>query len=442
MERIHRKTRGVCHRCIQWIDAVVIEREGKVFLKKHCPQHGVMEAKLSGHPWYHLQLDRFYFDLIKEEYPQRDYIIRLTERCNLKCPICLAKANTLQTPDLKMSRLLNYLRTKRRLKVDLMSAEPTMRKDLPTIINTVSRLGHISALHTNGIKIADRECLKDIVSGGVGEVFLQFDGMDEEIYQKIRGQRLLEKKMKALNNLMVLKIPTSLICTIVKDINDNCIEQMLKLGCENEHVKEILFLGCRWLGSQADDAQSICLTPDEIIDMIEQQTKGMINRRDVFDFQRSYFTALSIFKVRKCLYVQHYIIVKQNGEYRPISDFLDLERMGRRLNLYRKALKRHHPAIHLPLLALALLGSFNRDAPFMFGDLLKIALLLKRGFALQGSPSKFILLGFITACDPLIFDWQVAKNCGKGEISSDLGFHNSGAVANILRERLFRTTDT
>ena len=60
---------------------------------------------------------------------------------------------------------------------------------------------------------------------------------------------------------------------------------------------------------------------------------------------------------------------------------------------------------------------------------------------LKQVPSRFLLLGFITACDPHNFDSQVAINCGKGELSVDGGFVDSGAVANVDRERRFDETD-
>jgi len=52
-------------------------------------------------------------------------------------------------------------------------------------------------------------------------------------------------------------------------------------------------------------------------------------------------------------------------------------------------------------------------------------------------PPRFLLLGFITACDPHNFDAQVAVNCGKGELSVDGGFTESSAVANVDREARF-----
>ncbi len=70
-----------------------------------------------------------------------------------------------------------------------------------------------------------------------------------------------------------------------------------------------------------------------------------------------------------------------------------------------------------------------------------MSLMLALGFDLSRLKRRPILLGFITACDPWIFDDAVSANCGKGEISTDIGRQESGAEANVARERLHRTAD-
>ena len=83
-----------------------------------------------------------------------------------------------------------------------------------------------------------------------------------------------------------------------------------------------------------------------------------------------------------------------------------------------------------------------RPAAFrMAGDLFRLERLFQSGMNLGEVPPRFLLLGFITACDPLNFDAQVAINCGKGELSGDGGFTESSAVANVEREARFDASD-
>ena len=77
----------------------------------------------------------------------------------------------------------------------------------------------------------------------------------------------------------------------------------------------------------------------------------------------------------------------------------------------------------------------------MLGDLARLERLFQTGMNLGEVPGRFLILGFITACDPHNFDAQVAVNCGKGEMSADGGFVDSGAVANVLREARFEAAE-
>jgi hypothetical protein len=78
-----------------------------------------------------------------------------------------------------------------------------------------------------------------------------------------------------------------------------------------------------------------------------------------------------------------------------------------------------------------------RTLPLLF-EFGALTLMMAVGFNLRHVRRRSILLGYITACDPQIFDTDVSENCGKGEISRDLGVQESGAQANIMREHRWR----
>jgi len=82
----------------------------------------------------------------------------------------------------------------------------------------------------------------------------------------------------------------------------------------------------------------------------------------------------------------------------------------------------------------------KRGLPLLVdGAVLSLMLLL--GFDLSRLKRRVILIGFITACDPWIHDQQIAANCGKGEVATDIGVHDAGADANVARERLHLRLD-
>ncbi len=437
-----RETQGTCSVCLQRVPAAVMVRAGTVVLDKRCPEHGTTSQLLSRRPDRWVELDRYYFSVMDESHPQRDYIVRMTERCNLACPICLAKANTEDTPDLDLSGLESLLSERRGVKIDLMAAEPTLRDDLEDWVRRVKASGNIAALHTNGIKLTDREYVNRLKAAGVDEVFLQFDGLDEEANKALRGRPLLKARQAALKNLHDAGIATSLIVVIARGLNEAQVSATFRFALEpgNEHIREVFFLGLRNLGSARETGALAGqqLMPDEIIELLTEQ-EPTIRADDVHKFNLAYFAMLSAFHVKKCLYVQHYLVARDgHGGFTPISDVVDLPELANAAVRYAARRKRH------PVLARAGLGAsivkagLRPGALRMAGDLVRLESLFASGMNLREVPPRFLLIGFITACDPDNFDAQVAVNCGKGELSSDGGFIDSGAVANVLREARFQ----
>lgn len=436
--RLIRKTESFCPQCIQRIPANIVEEEGKIYMVKECPQHGRFQVFLSQHPGYYRELNDFYFSLIKRRLPQRDYILRLTERCNLNCSICLASANETPAIDYPLKRLKAFIQGKRGYKFDLMGTEPTMREDLPQIIRMIHDSGNLAALHTNGIKIADFSYLKKLWDSGLKEVHFQFDGFDDQFYLKIRGQRLLSIKLKALENLKKLGIGTDLVATILRGYNDKEILKILSYGVANSFVREIFFLGCRWLGKARGFDYKVCLLPDEIIDLLTEQTKDSeepITREEILQFQKLYFTLLSLISLKKCFYIHHYLLVRREGGYQNIHRILNLAKMESVLNRYKEKVRAGRRLARAFLLANLFPSLLRPSTLILAKDFLLHKSLLTSGFDISRIPPKYLLLGFISACDPYMYDSRIALNCGKGELSLDLGEQELGALANCLRDK-------
>ena len=129
MAEVLRKTRGTCPVCVKMVPAEVLEDENHIYIEKNCPEHGLNRALLAIDAAYYKELEDYFFSLHTESSPQRDYILRLTGRCNMNCPICLASANEFPEEDLTQQKIEELTGSGRRLKLDLMGAEPTLRTD-------------------------------------------------------------------------------------------------------------------------------------------------------------------------------------------------------------------------------------------------------------------------------------------------------------------------
>lgn len=438
-----RATASVCPHCHADVPANVVRRDGGVWLDRTCPTHGLVTHRIAANAPYWADLDRFYFDVNDQPWPQRDFMVRLTEQCNLACPICLAKANTEDTPDLSLDAIRSLLQERRGAKIDLLAAEPTLREDLAEWVRTVKANGGIAALHTNGLKLANAEYARSLMEAGVDEVFLQFDGFDDAANVTLRGRPLLKARLAALANLRELGIGTSLIVVIARGVNEAEVARTFQFALkpENAFIREVFFLGLRVLGSAATNPTlgDQSLMPDDLIQLLCAQ-EPRIKRDDVQKFNMLYFAMLSAFRVRKCLYVQHYMVSREAGGYTPVSDILDLHALSTAAVRYANRRKDHPTAAEAGLLAALVRQGLRPEALRLVPDLFKLERLFQRGMNLHEVPERFLLLGFITACDPWNFDAAVAQNCGKGEVSADGGYEESGAWANVHREQRFATT--
>jgi uncharacterized radical SAM superfamily Fe-S cluster-containing enzyme len=446
-----RHTEAVCPTCLNRVAGSVTIDEGTVKLEKHCPDDGESFEIISNNSDYWAELDSFYFSVNEKCVPQRDFIVRMTEDCNLDCPICLAKANTEETEDLDLSGLEELINERRGIKIDLMAAEPTLRSDLEDWIRKVKASGNIAALHTNGLKIANREYAERIKEAGIDEIFVQFDGFDDDAHMVLRGRKLVKTRMAAMKNLRELKIATSLIVVIAKGLNEAEVKNTYDFASapENRHIKEVFFMGLRLLGSARDtdnrdpehSLADMRLMPDDLIELLVDQAPE-VTRRDIMNFNKLYFALLSIFGVKKCLYIQHYLVVRgDNGEVTPISELVDLEKVGLLADRYARDMVAHPRLAKVRFLASLTVLFANRRALASGLDLLRLNRLFVTGMNLKEVPSRLLLLGFITACDPYNFDSKVSINCGKGELSADGGFLESSAEANVEREARFSKTD-
>lgn len=447
---VHRHTRGRCDRCLADVPAAVVQDAAGAWLCKYCPEHGESRQLLSRHPAHWLDLDRYFFRVHPTPNPQRDFMVRVTERCNLDCPICLAKANTEDTPDLDLEHLARLLEQRRGVKVDLLAAEPTLRDDLEEWIRRVKASGNIAALHTNGLKLADRDYVQRLADAGVDEVFLQFDGFDDRAHRALRGADLTRRRLRALGNLRDAGIGTSLIVVVARGLNEEQIGEVYRFALhpENHFIREVFFLGLRLLGSARDrleqghqELADAALMPDELVDMLVEQVPE-IRRPDIRRFNKLYFAMLSAFGVRKCSYIHHYLVARDpQGGARTAAELLDLPALEGVCERYAQLLPEHPQRARFALArGVARAGMSPKLWP-MLADLLRLNLLFRTGMKLNDVPERFLLLGFITACDPANFDQAVSDHCGKGELSADGGLHESGALANVEREARFARTD-
>jgi len=288
---ILRHTKSVCPVCLQQIPARKVRKSGGIFLEKKCPEHGAFSVVV----WR----DREDFEAWTGELPEvqkhenrhcpdgcglcpdhrRDtccVLLEVTDRCNLGCTYCFADNGHRQDPVLEeVKEWLQELAVPGQTLVQLSGGEPTVREDLPEIVAYAREIGcKYVQLNTNGLRLAeDPEYVRRLAEAGLSFVFLQFDGTDDRVWEKMRGRPLRAIKEQAIANCNACSIGVTLVPTLVPGVNIQEIGNILRYGVEHSPaVRGVHFQPVSFLGHMpAVPRDEIRFTLDELLEQIRKQ---------------------------------------------------------------------------------------------------------------------------------------------------------------------------
>ena len=190
-------TESICPVCLQRIPAKREVRGQEVAMVKECPVHGVFEdilwrgdpsmenwqrPKTAVHPpvSYAGVREGCPFDCglcpDHEQIPC-SVLLEVTHRCNLRCPVCFADAGSQCGEDPDLDRISFWYRQVMPVagacSIQLSGGEPTMRDDLPVIIELGRKNGFsFIQVNTNGLRLAeDRAYVQTLKDAGLASVF-------------------------------------------------------------------------------------------------------------------------------------------------------------------------------------------------------------------------------------------------------------------------------
>jgi uncharacterized radical SAM superfamily Fe-S cluster-containing enzyme len=310
-----KETKSICPECHSVLTARIFEDNGMVMMSKSCPVHGSYEDVYWSdfEQWNRVKRYSTVGDGL--ENPRTDTsrgcpfdcgicpnhkshtilsIIDVTNRCNLKCPICFANASAAgyvyQPSFEEICRMIDNLAANRPVSVkalQLSGGEPTLRDDLPDIISYAHSVGiHHVEVNTNGIRIAnDPSFLDRVMESYVSSFYLQFDGVTNEPYKITRGLELLPTKLKAIDNLKARgHDSTILVVTLVRGVNDNQLGRIIDFAASNHdtircvNVQPVSITGRIDRNKLADYR----ITIPDFMRLVEEQTDGQVRRSDFY----------------------------------------------------------------------------------------------------------------------------------------------------------------
>jgi uncharacterized radical SAM superfamily Fe-S cluster-containing enzyme len=214
-------------------------------------------------------------------------LLEVTKQCNLHCPVCFAAAGTLaKDPDIQeiTAWYQTLLQNGGPFNIQLSGGEPTVRDDLPAIISVGRSLGfEFFQLNTNGLRLAqDAAYAQRLKQAGLNCVFLQFDGISDQVYEKLRGKALFKIKEQAIMNCAAAELGVVLVPTLVPHINTSEIGAVIQYGISKlptvrgVHFQPISYFG-RYPAAPADADR---FTLPEVMQEIVRQTGGKITMAD------------------------------------------------------------------------------------------------------------------------------------------------------------------
>lgn len=262
-----KNTESICPECGKVIPATILERGGKVVMEKSCPEHGPFSDVVWSNARMYLDAESYAVDgvgvenpLVKKDNPMcpsdcglcRIHLthtvlanLDLTNRCNLTCPVCFANANAsgyvFEPSFEEVHKMMVTLRSERPVPcsaIQFAGGEPTIHPEFLRIVRDARELGFAQIqVATNGIKMAESaEFTQACRDAGLHTVYLQFDGMSDEIYRKTRGYDMLDIKLRAVENIRATrgrKMAVCLVPTVVNGVNDHDLGNIIRYAIDN-----------------------------------------------------------------------------------------------------------------------------------------------------------------------------------------------------------------
>ena len=376
-------TRSLCPDCSQLIDATIREDAGKVVMEKHCPNHGDFRDIVYSDARLYLKMEEWSFgDNRGLENPAVTNATRcpddcglcnlhlshtglanidLTNRCNLTCPVCFANANVagyVYEPDFETVRkMLQALREERPVAgriVQFSGGEPTIYPRFLDALRLAKEMGFShTQVATNGIKFTELEFAEQCKDAGLHTLYLQFDGVCDEIYRRTRGAYLWEKKLQCIENVKKAGLKIVFVPTIVKGLNDHQIGDIVRLALEYiECTSGISFQPVAFTGRIArHELESKRFTLADFAHAVHQQTGIADPYTDWFPLScvTPFSKLLSALRGEETTTLSchphcslgTYLFVDRNRQAVPVTRFVDVGPMLQEMDsLARKAGKR------------------------------------------------------------------------------------------------------
>lgn len=335
-------SQSICPTCRKTIQAKIIFRDNQVILSKRCLVHGEFEALLSSDMDYWVKSLTYtkpgtkpkeFSTHVKDGCPDdcglcEDHeqhtcspIVEISNQCDLKCPICIVwNQNNYNMSFEEFKNITDGLiRKEGTLELMLLSGgEPTLHPEFFKLAEYAASKKEVKRvlISSHGIRIGqDEEFAKKFKEAGL-YLSLQFDSLNNENYQKLRGANLLESKMKCLQMCEKYNIPTIFVPTVARGFNDNELGAVIDFALSHDFVTSVTIQPAAYTGaggtSFPQDPMNR-LTQFDVHKLLEEQTTWL-KKEDFLPIPCSHPSC----------YTACYFLKLDDGKYVPLTHFGDV----------------------------------------------------------------------------------------------------------------------
>src|SRR5579862_2165045 len=299
-------TRSICPECRRVIDAQILIRDNRVYMRKRCPDHGPFEALVYGDADAYTASSRFnkpgtipleFSTEIRNGCPHDcglcpDHqqhaclgIIEVNSVCDMTCPLCFAEAGPGFSLTLEeVEEILDHLvATEGNPEVVQFSGgEPSVHPQIIPMIRAARERGIANVmLNTNGKRVAKDDRFLAELAEVRPNIYFQFDGFDRKTYGAIRGEPdILSEKLRALDRLAEIGCTVILVPAIECGVNEHELGRIVQFGIDHPAVKGINFQPAFHAGRHGKHDPMKRITNPDILKQIETQTDGLFRASD------------------------------------------------------------------------------------------------------------------------------------------------------------------
>ena len=301
-------TQSLCPECLDVVAAKIVVRDKRVYFRKTCPTHGEREDFVCSDVSFYDQMQYAVPAKVPNEFgvePSRGCpldcglcteheqhtcigLVEITSSCNLTCPMCFASSapgGTHLSVDECKQAIDRLVEVEGRPEVlQLSGGEPTVHPQFGEILDyAVAQPIDYVMINTNGIRFAKDQELVDQVAKYQDrlEVYFQLDSLDDDDSIALRGEPLLETKLKALEILGEVGIHTTLAVTLQGGVNDDQLGKLVHFAIERPWITGISFQPATYSGRYVIPEQlENRITFPDVIKGLAEQTDGMFGVDD------------------------------------------------------------------------------------------------------------------------------------------------------------------